>query len=283
MRSIHPLLFGVLTVTAYLGCRHQSPPPLATGAATTAADGNTVTLDDALVQYSLIAALADGDYDQGVGLKELLRGGDFGVGTFNHLDGELILLEGKLFQATADGRVRAADLDGTTPFAGVKFFREDGRIEDFAATSLEDLDEQLDRKLPRRNAPYALRIDGEFIALTLRSVPAQQPPFKPLVEVVKLQTTWQEENIRGTLVGVRCPQWVGTLNVAGYHWHFISDDRARGGHVLNCQFAKGVLRYDECTSLVIQIPNSDEFDQFDVKKIKQDAIDVIERQREKKE
>ena len=108
-----------------------------------------------------------------------------------------------------------------------------------------------------------------------------RPPFKPLVEVVKTQTTWQEENIHGTLIGLRCPQWVGTLNVAGYHWHFISDDRSRGGHVLDCQFDQAALRYDECSSLVIQIPQSREFDQFDAKKIKQDAIDVIERQRGK--
>ena len=107
----------------------------------------------------------------------------------------------------------------------------------FPAATLDDLDAQLDRKLPHRNSPYALRITGEFAALTIRSVPAQSPPFEPLVDVVKHQVTWQHHNLRGTLVGLRCPEWMGTINVSGYHWHFLSDDHKIGGHVLACEFA----------------------------------------------
>ena len=164
-----------------------------------------ITADDTLVQFSLLAALAADDYVGDAPLRNVLAGGDFGVGTFNRLDGEMIVLDGKMYQALADGTVRMADLEGTTPFAAVTFFNEDGRIENIAAATLDDLDEQLDRKLPRRNSPYAIRITGEFAELTLRSVPAQSPPFQPLVEVVKQQVTWQHRNLRGTLVGLRCP------------------------------------------------------------------------------
>jgi len=90
---------------------------------------NEVAADDALVQFSLLAALAADDYDGVVPLRDVLAGGDFGVGTFDHLDGEMIVLDGKIYQALADGTVRAADLGGTTPFAAVTFFSEDGRIE----------------------------------------------------------------------------------------------------------------------------------------------------------
>jgi acetolactate decarboxylase len=241
-----------------------------------------VTVDDALVQFSLVAALAGGDYVGGAPLRTVLTGGDFGVGTFSQLDGEMIVLDGKMYQALADGTVRAAELDGTTPFAAVTFFNEDGRLENVAAATLDDLDQQLDRELPRHNAPYAIRVDGEFTALTLRSVPAQAPPFQPLVDVVKHQVTWQHRNVRGTLVGLRCPAWIGTLNVAGYHWHFLSDDRKIGGHVLACEFRDGSLRYDECTSIVIQLPQSREFDDFDTNEIKKQDIDEIERQRVQK-
>lgn len=113
-----------------------------------------------------------------------------------------------MYQVLANRTVRPANLEGSTPFAAVTFFTEDGRLENLAAATLEDLDRQLDRQLPRRNSPYALRIDGEFSALTLRSVPAQSPPFQPLVDVVKHQTTWHERNVRGTLVGLRCPAWI---------------------------------------------------------------------------
>jgi len=240
---------------------------------------SAVTVDDALVQFSLVAALASGDYSGGAPLVDVLASGDFGVGTFNRLDGEMIVLDGKVYQALADGAVRAADLDGTTPFAAVTFFNEDGRIENLAAATLDDLDEQLDRKLPRRNTPYALRVDGEFAEVSLRSVAAQSPPFQPLIDVVKHQVTRQHRSVRGTLVGLRCPAWVGTLNVAGYHWHFLSDDRKVGGHVLACEFRDGTLRFDECTSIVIRLPQSSEFDDFDARAIENQDIDAIERQR----
>ncbi len=95
------------------------------------------------------------------------------------------------------GVVRSADLGGSTPFAAVTFFNEDGRIENLTAATLEDLDAQLDRQLPRANSPYAIRIDADLRELTPRSVPAQVPPFPPLVEVVKQQSTWKRSNVRG--------------------------------------------------------------------------------------
>jgi len=260
-----------------IGCT-QSPSP-ATSQST--AESSQVTVDDALVQFSLVAALAAGDYTGGPPLREVLSNGDFGVGTFSRLDGEMIVLDGKIYQALADGTLRSADLNDTAPFAAVTFFDEDGHIDlaDHRFESLSTLDEKLDELLPHRNFPYALRLEGDFAAITLRSVPAQSPPFQPLVDVVAHQVTWQHQNVRGVLVGLRCPAWVGKLNVPGYHWHFLNDDRTLGGHVLACELRSAVLRYDECTSLVIRLPESQEFEKFDASEIDDQDIDKIERQR----
>ena len=57
------------------------------------------------------------------------------------------------------------------------------------------------------------------------------------------------------------------LNVPGYHWHFLSDDHTVGGHVLACTFQGNSLSYDECTTLIIHIPQSAEFDSFDTRGI----------------
>ncbi|MEX2309613.1 MAG: acetolactate decarboxylase [Pirellulales bacterium] len=241
--------------------------------------GGKVAVGETLVQFSLLAALAADDYSGGAPLRDVLTSGDFGVGTFDRLDGEMIVLDGKIYQALADGTVREADLRGTTPFAAVTFFEEDGRIDDFSAATLEHLDQQLDRRLPRRNWPYAIRIDGQFTEVTVRSVPEQTPPYRPLVEVVKEQPTWEHRNINGTLVGLRCPAWMGTLNVSGYHWHFLSDDRDIGGHVLECNLDRGKLVYDECSSVLIRLPNSQEFANFDMDDVSQGDVDRIERQR----
>jgi acetolactate decarboxylase len=274
MRTPFGLPFLLAAVAA--GCS----PAAVTSSATSRSDAASVTVDDALVQFSLLAALAADDYVGGPTLGEMLKSGDFGVGTFNRLDGEMIVLDGQVFQALADGTVRAADLSGTTPFAAVTFFQEDGRIEDLTAATLTDLDAQLDRKLPQPNSPYALRIHGKFAALTLRSVPAQSPPFRPLVDVVRDdQVTWQHEHVAGTLVGVRCPEWMGTINVSGYHWHFLSDNHKVGGHVLDCQFADTAIQFDECTSVVIELPKSAEFQRTDLSGVSERDVDRIERQR----
>ena len=267
-------LYGVLIGLA-AGCAPAPAPPPAAPRLQAA----EVVVNDTLVQYSLISALAAGDYSGGASLRKVLSEGDFGIGTFDRLDGELILIDGRMYQALADGRVRPADLEGRTPFAAVKFFREDGRIDSLSATTLEELDEQLERQLPRRNSPYALRIDGEFRELSLRSVPAQSPPFRTLVDVVKNQATWKHRGIRGTLIGLRCPSWIGTLNVSGYHWHFLSEDQQIGGHVLGCEFRNLSLRFDECTSVLIQLPTSEGFDEFRAEEIRKQDINDIERQR----
>ncbi len=283
-----PSRSGSLTALALFvaGCAPSAPPPTpgagtSSSASPAAKPADEVSLSDALVQFSLISSLAAGDYSNGAPLQRLLKEGNFGVGTFDNLDGELILLDGELLQAQSDGTVRPADPQGSTPFAAVTFFNEDGRIEHLDAATLDELDERLDRELPRPNLPYALRIDGEFRELTLRSVPVQKPPFQPLVEVVKHQTTWKRHNVRGTLIGLRCPAWIGTVNVSGYHWHFLASDKSLGGHVLGCEFRDALLRYDDCHAVVIHLPQSDGFDRFRTDQVKKEDINAIERERTK--
>lgn len=277
MISFRLITLAVLLTTS-LGCRPSTDSSNFSAQQSRSANAAT-SESDVLTQFSLLAALAADDYTGGPPLREVLKGGDFGIGTFDNLDGEMIVLNGVIFQAQADGSVRAADLEGTTPFAVVTYFNEDGRIADLEAASLTDLDEHLDHKLPRPNSPYAIRLDGEFAELTLRSVPAQKPPFRPLVEVVKDQVTWKHVNLRGTLVGIRCPEWMKSINVAGYHWHFLSEDHKVGGHVLGCAFDGIDAVYDECSEVMIHIPKSAEFDRFQTDAVSEDDIKQIERQR----
>ena len=238
---------------------------------------------DELVQFSLLSALAAGDYAGGAPLKQVLRYGDFGVGRFDRLDGEMILLDGKIFQVLADGKVVPRDGAGASPFATVTFFEADGELDGIAATSLAELDHQLDRRVPNAKRPVAFKVTGEFAELTLRSAPPQKPPYRPLAEVIDQQQVWTRQNVRGTLIGVRCPAWMGTLNVAGYHWHFLSDDRTIGGHVLDCRFEGAHGAYDECSSLLVRLPESESFDAVDVSSVTDADVEKIERQRGKED
>lgn len=171
---------------------------------------------DELVQFSLLSALAAGDYAGGAPLRQVLQYGDFGVGTFDRLDGEMILLDGQIFQVLADGKVVPRDGAGASPFATVTFFEADGKLDEVAATSLTELDHQLDRRVPDPKRPVAFKVTGEFAELTLRSAPPQKPPYRPLAEVIDQQQVWARQNVRGTLIGVRCPAWMGTINVRSF-------------------------------------------------------------------
>ncbi len=234
---------------------------------------------DELVQFSLLSALAAGDYAGGAPLQQVLQFGDFGVGTFDRLDGEMIVLDGDIFQVKADGTVVPRDGVGATPFATVTFFEADGQLDGIAAKSLTELDHQLDRRVPNAKRPVAFKVTGEFAELTLRSAPPQKPPYRPLAEVIDQQQVWTRRSVKGTLIGMRCPEWMGTLNVAGYHWHFLSDDRTIGGHVLDCRVEGAHGAYDECSSLLVRLPESESFDAIDVSGVTDADVDKIERQR----
>ncbi len=219
---------------------------------------------DRITQVSLINALMLGEYDGFVSLKDLLGSGDFGLGTLDRLDGELIVLDGAAYQARSSGEVVAVPPTATTPFATITPFEADGTIPCPKLASLEDLDQFLDERLPERNNFVAIRIEAGVASITLRSVPAQERPFKPLQVIARSQPIWTHRGIRGSFVGIRSPQWARDITVPGYHWHFLSADRRIGGHVLECQIQEGTIRFDVCGDWTVKLDRSAAFNDKDL-------------------
>ena len=235
--------------------------------------------NDRITQISVINALMAGRYDGVLSIREMLRLGDFGVGTLDHLDGEMIVLDGKVYQVRGDGVVAEVGPDRSTPFAVVTPFKSDGEFPCPEAAGLNDLEARLAAPLPQWNNFVAVRVDGRFAAITLRSVGRQEPPYKPLAEVAESQSVWTHENLAGTLVGIRSPTWAGGLTVAGYHWHFLSNDRKIGGHVLDCRLNNGRVRYDVRHNWVIQLEGSDAFNNADLSKDQTNDLRRVESSR----
>ena len=221
---------------------------------------------DRITQVSVINALMVGRYDGVMPIPELLRSGDFGVGTLDHLDGEMVVLDGRAYQVRGDGVVAEVGPGRSTPFAVVTRFLTEGEFPCPEVANLTDLDARLDESLPQKNNFVAIRVDGRFSSLTLRSVHRQELPYKPLAEVAEGQSVWTHSDLSGTLVGIRCPAWVGGLNVPGYHWHFLSDDRKVGGHVLDCRVRGGRVRHDVCRNWEVKLDGSAEFNRADLGK-----------------
>jgi len=178
-------------------------------------------------------ALVEGIYEEKIPFTEIKKHGDFGIGTFDHLDGEMIMLDGRIYQITGDGHVKEVDENGLTPFTCVTFYKPLTHDEIDHEMDYDAFLEWLENLMPSPNLFYAIRIDGLFAHITVRSVPKQEN-YRPLVEVAADQPVFSFDNVEGSLAGFFTPSFMSSLNVPGLHLHFLSADRRRGGHLLKC-------------------------------------------------
>lgn len=220
-----------------------------------------------MYQVSLLQGLTYGDYCGSVTIEKLKQHGDTGIGTFHRLNGELIMLDGAVYRAAGDGSVEAVSDDETSPFAVVTFLDGDVSKTLKNIADYDTLCSKLDQMVAERgkNRFYMIRIDGLFRQINVRSVYAQEEPYRRLAEVLEHdQTFFDYENIEGTLVGLYCPPYMSSLNAVGWHSHFISKDRTKGGHVLGLHIADAVLTWDDTDGFQMQLPQNEKFNRFDL-------------------
>lgn len=198
---------------------------------------------DGVTQISTFQALAAGDYNGRISCQKLLEYGDFGLGTFQDLDGEMVVSEGKIYQVKADGRVIQPKPSLLVPFAEVVFFKEQKKESFKKEMGLKDLKEWVDQAVPDQNVFCAVRVKAHFTHIKIRSVPAQEKPYPSLAEAVKHQTVFELKDISGMLIGFRSPDTKGKT-VPGCHFHFLSDDKQHGGHVLDFTMDKGEAEFE---------------------------------------
>ena len=212
-----------------------------------------------LFTYSTLDALLAGVYDGDLTVSQLRAKGDFGIGTFNHLDGEMIMVDGVCYHAKSDGSVEIAKPQDKTPLAYVTRFHHAIAIKSERVLSLAELEAWLDQHVADKNLFHAIRVDGQFSAVTVRAVSPQKPPYRPLSEIVGTQVVNEYTDVRGVLIGIRSPAFSRGISVPGYHWHFISQDRKHGGHVLRLAGNGLEAQVDEIAGLDLQLPRNSGF------------------------
>jgi acetolactate decarboxylase len=205
-------------------------------------------------QTSTIDALLAGVYDGDTSCRDLLKRGDFGIGTFDHLDGEMVVLDGTIYQIKSDGKVYIPNLSLKTPFATICKFNADNSINIKNGSSYDDIKTLIDKHTPNQNLFYAIKIKGDFNAIKTRSVPAQNKPYPPLKAVTSHQPEFPMQNISGTIVGFRCPAYVKGINVPGYHLHFICSDKTKGGHILSMDIKNAICEIDVLNNFFLSLP-----------------------------
>ncbi|WP_346355383.1 acetolactate decarboxylase [Azotosporobacter soli] len=207
----------------------------------------------AIYQGSTIEALLAGNYSGVASVKQIKQKGDTGLGTFAGLDGEMIILDGQVYKAAKNGTVTLEGDAAQSPFYAVTQLRKNGNEVKLAeATDYAALKLQIDNLRSRSDLPYAVVVKGTFAALTVRSVGPYEKPYPLLSNAVKEQSVFQYKNVQGTLVGFWLPSYLGNANASGYHLHFLSDDKQKGGHVLELQMREGRLLLDEKSKLEIE-------------------------------
>lgn len=218
----------------------------------------------------------EGIYQERIPLSRIRQHGDFGLGTFDNLDGEMVMLDGRVYQIAGDGQVREVDEDATTPFACVTFY---------TPISHDDLDEELSyaafqdwllQLLPSPNLFYALRIEGSFAAVRVRSVPRQEN-YRPLVDVAADQPVFELTDVEGTLAGFFSPAFLASLSVPGLHLHFLSADRRQGGHLLECRPRRVRVGVQFIATLELGLPMSLDYLTWDFRRDTGADLDKAER------
>jgi acetolactate decarboxylase len=189
----------------------------------------------------------------------LLEHGDFGVGTFNHLDGEMVVNDGVCFHLFSGGEARVASPDDLTPFAAVTTFEADMTFDVKTPTSKADLIAQIDNHLSSENLFYAIRVTGCFATVATRTATRQEAPYQPLPEATNNESERTFTETAGVLVGFRTPDYEQGISVAGYHLHFLNEDHTGGGHAFDFLLDEGVVEIATVSELRLSLPTSGPF------------------------
>ena len=233
-----------------------------------------------IYQASTLQALALGYTRPVITVRELLQYGDTGLGTFENVDGEMIVVDGVCYQAKQDGSVVPTNEEAGVPFA-VSGFIKDGRR--FAIEELPDIEaikQELTLKIEEDfglNSVHIARIDGFFDIIHARAGAPYRSQHVSLKHILsKTQKDFTFERLEGTLVCVYYPDYMDGINAAGWHLHFISKDRKLGGHVFQVSMRSGECQLQKMDRIEIQLPNEAAFDTYSLKNASRDEIEEVE-------
>jgi acetolactate decarboxylase len=206
-----------------------------------------------IVQYSPMNFFASGQYDGFISLGDLIKSGDFGIGTIQGLDGEMIGEAGSFYQINNLGIVRQIASDELVPLAIVTSFNDtDSLIRCSDIASYSDLKRFLYEKMGEQDSPAAIKIKGSFKSLLVRSVPFQIKPYPKLEDVIKKQSIFHLKDVTGIMVGFRYPEALKEVGGCDYHFHFINDEKTKGGHVLDCSIHDSEVMFHTSRTFILK-------------------------------
>jgi len=215
---------------------------------------------DMIFHYSVLKALDNGVLEGDMTVGQLKKHGNFGLGTFNHMNGEMVVLDGNIYRITQEGKIVEPGDAILIPYSIVTLYDQDGKYSMEGEITYPSLKTYVAEKLPSLNNFYAFRITGEFEYIKCGGANAQNKPYnRTLNQMLADRPVYEGRNITGTLVGFWCPAYIGDINTSGFHLHFISDDHTLGGHLIEFNAGSLNLEYDIKLEYKILLPDTEIF------------------------
>lgn len=213
-----------------------------------------------LVQFGVVDALLAGVCESTTTVADVRRAGDFGLGCGEGLGSEVVVLDGRVIEFTADAAPVPMRDDEIIPFAEVcRFDPAVATAELVALGGMSELRAAIESRLTSRNLFHGIRMHGDFATLRVRVPPPAARPFRPLAEVLHDQIETVLPAVRGTLIGFWGPSIYQGISVEGLHLHFLADDDLSGGHVLDVADAWGELRMTPLAGIDVRLPADEGF------------------------
>lgn len=233
-----------------------------------------------IFQVSTLQALSLGYTRAVMPVKEFIRHGNMGLGTFEGVDGEMIVIDGRCYQADAHGNVCPADPETGVPFAVIADCGEEKKAPIGSCASIDELKDFLNHVVDdafELNSMHVVRIDGLFEKISARSESGSMTNHVELKDIlVNRQMDFTFTNTEGSLIAVRFPDYMDGINAAGWHLHYISNDRTLGGHVFDLSFEKADATIETISRIELMMPTGPVFDTYDMKSVSQEDIRTVE-------
>ena len=218
-----------------------------------------------------------------VSVQELLENGDTGLGTFENVDGEMILVDGHCYRAADNGTVTEMPMEKGVPFASVSFLKGNRKFELDPVENIDALKSLLNLKIEEDfglNSMHMVRIDGFFEMVDARSENGLKSQHVELKDILNLnQKSFTFSYIQGSLVCLYYPDYMAGINAAGWHFHFVSEDRSKGGHVFNVIMKKGTAILDKISKIEMQLPWEASFDTYALTSVSQKDVKKVEQEK----
>ena len=209
-----------------------------------------------LFQYGTMAGIMEGAFSGSITLEELLKHGNFGIGTFDGLDGEMIIVDGKIYKTDYYGNSTIQPTSSTTPFASITTFKaEYKKVDNYTFNNL--VSKVNDYLNP--NYFYAIKITGTFKKIHTRSPEKQEKPYPPLLKVLESQNIFKYKDSTGVVAGFYSPDCAHGIGVGGLHLHYISNDLKNGGHVFDFEIENAQIEISKPLDYFLKFPQTNEY------------------------